>query len=219
MKVKPSYVSILFSLVLACMLLLLAGCDYLPLPRNGAADDLDEGVPTNGPDADELDVDEPVEEAPPIPTGFSSYYWPWLSHGQLTLSSGEVLIGPDLFESDLGFIAEFTADYSYSGRLIWLVEDSDLFALEWVTLTFNVEYYEEHEWAYDEIFEFEINIIQPESIDAGVRNFDLALSDLKGGFEVVLTGIELGKLQEGSFIPEKLDYVALDLELRVVEEE
>lgn len=198
-----------FSLIL--LLLITVGCSPDPV------------VP------DEPTVDEPVEEPEEIeeeeteaetpdapPVSVPTYYWPWISHGLLDLSSGEVISGPDLFESELGFIAEFTEDYSYEGWLYWLVEDSDVFELDWVTLSFNVEYYEDYEWQYELNYDFEIDNLQPEPADDGVQEFTVNIVDRQEDFEVTVKRVVLGKEQEGSFTTDPINYIALEIEMQVV---
>ncbi len=167
--------------------------------------------------------DEAVEEdivveetVPETPLTVSTYYWPWISHGRLDLSSGEIIPGPDLFESDLGFISEFTEDYSFKGQLVWLVEESDVFALEWVTLSFNVEYYDLNERMFDHYYEFTIEDLQPVPGDEGLQEFELNLVDHQEDFEVAITKIVLGKERESSFSAEMICYVALEIEMKVV---
>lgn len=164
-----------------------------------------------------VEEDIVVEETiPETPLTVSTYYWPWISHGHLDLSSGEIIPGPDLFESDLGFISEFTEDYSFKGQLVWLVEESDVFALEWVTLSFNVEYYDLNERIFDLYYEFTIEDLQPVPGDEGLQEFELNLVDHQEDFEVAITKIVLGKERESNFIAEPICYVALEIEMRVV---
>ncbi|MCJ7805993.1 MAG: hypothetical protein MUP57_00390 [Clostridia bacterium] len=164
-----------------------------------------------------IEEDIVVEDTvPETPLTVSTYYWPWISHGHLDLSNGEIIPGPDLFESDLGFISEFTKDYSYSGQLVWLVEESDVFALEWVTLSFNVEYYDLNERIFDLYYEFTIEDLQPVPGDEGLQEFELNLVDHQEDFEVAITKIVLGKERESNFNGEPICYVALEIEMRVV---
>ncbi|MDZ4132639.1 MAG: hypothetical protein U1E11_05825 [Dethiobacteria bacterium] len=163
--------------------------------------------------------DPAVEETPStIPVKISTYYWPWISHGMLDLSSGEVISGPDLFESDLGFIDEFTADKEpFTGRLIWLVQGTDVFTLEWIRLSFNVDYYDQHEWEFDINYLFEIDGLLPEAADDGLQEFVVNLVERQDGFEVVINKVLLGKEQKGSFSNDPINFIALDLEMRVID--
>jgi hypothetical protein len=168
---------------------------------------------------------EPILEDPAIeetssaiPEPISTYYWPWISHGMLDLSSGEVISGPDLFESDLGFIDEFTADKGpFAGRLVWLVQDTDVFTLEWIRLSFNVDYYDQHEWEFDIHYQFEIDGLLPEPADDGLQEFAVNLVERHEGFEVVVKKVLLGKEQKGNFSNDPINFVALDIEMRVID--
>ena len=168
---------------------------------------------------DPVIVDPAAEETPSTrPVKISTYYWPWISHGMLDLSSGEVIPGPDLFESDLGFITEFTADKQpFIGRLVWLVKDTDVFTLDWIRLSFNVDYYDQHEWEYDISYLFEIDGLLPEPADDGLQEFAVDLVDRQDGFEVVINKVLLGKEQKGNFSDDPINFIALDLEMRVID--
>ncbi len=199
--------------VLTILIVLFAGAACVPEPI------FDEDT-----DVDVIDMEEEQELEPGFEESAaeeqfpaSTYFWPWLSHGQLVLSSGEVIIGPDLFESDLGFIAEFTRDHSYSGELYWLVEESDVFDLEWATLTFDVEYYEQGEWEYDIDFVFDIDDLQLRASAEGVQEYALDLVEEQDGFKVTISRVRFGKNQESSFGEEPIDYVALDIEMKVAD--
>ncbi|MGM0688930.1 MAG: hypothetical protein ACQESO_05035 [Bacillota bacterium] len=184
------------------------GCD----PEPGVIEDIVEDR-LNGLPADDSDLPDPVEEPAGTP---STYYWPWVSHGHLDFSTGEVIPGPDLFESERGFIAEFTEEYSYKGLLVWLVTESDVFALEWVNLSFSVDYFEDSEWAAEMAFDFEIDNLQPEPGDEGLQEFAVNLIDHQQGFVVAVNKILLGKEQESSFSAGLINYVALEVEMKVV---
>lgn len=171
------------------------------------------------PDPDEKDPAERIREEEDIdePLMAGDYFWPWISHSQLTLSSGEVIDGPHLFESDAGFVAEFTKEYDYSGRMVWLVENTDVFTIEWVTLNFDVEYYKENEWVFDFQVNLEFDDLKPEPADEGLQEFELDITEEQEGFKVVVDKIILGKEEEGSFITDPIDFVALDIEMTVVD--
>jgi hypothetical protein len=209
LSIKPAARLLLFSFI-ALAILLAPGCsspEVDPAGETIAEEEVPELIEPETP-ADEGPVESPLSSL--------DYYWPWLSHGHLDLSSGEVISGPDLFESDPGFITEFTGDYSFEGQLIWLVEETDLFELEWVLLSFDVEYYEQNEREFELSFEFLIDGLQPVPGDEGVREFDLNIVEQQRGFEVVINRIIFGKEQKGSFSSELIDYIALDMEMRVV---
>lgn len=147
---------------------------------------------------------------------YSNYYWPWISHGYLDLSSGETISGPDLFESDPGFIAEFDEDVSFDGLLVWKVEESDVLMLEWIRLSFHVGYYEQNEQLRDLYYEFQIDGLLPEQIEAGIRQYAVNLVDRQEDFEVVIKKVVLGKEQHSSFSLEPINYVAIKLEMNVI---
>lgn len=202
------YFYIVLSLVV--LLFISSGCSPDPVVPDEPPD-----VVVEEPDEDEVDADADEEVAEP-PHSAATYYWPWLSHGLLELSSGEIVAGPDLFESELGFIAEFTEDYSYNGRLYWLVQDTDVFELDWAILSFSVEYFENFEWQLELNYEFQIEGLQPEPADDGVQDFIVNLVEQQEGFEVTVERIILGKEQEGSFTTDPINYVALDIKMQVV---
>ncbi len=202
------------------LLFCLPGCQPATEPGDGVENNfVEQGTeqPTEEERAGETEEIRPAEE-PVSDESITAetenpvdYYWPWLSHGNLLLSSGEAILGPDLFESDLGFIAEFPVGTEYSGRVIWLVEDSDVFALEWVDLSFDVEYYEQNEWVFAVTFDFMIENLQVEQDDEGLQEFSLDLYDEQEGFAVRIEKILLGENMEGEFSTEPIDYVALDI--------
>ncbi|MDY6827514.1 MAG: hypothetical protein SVV67_10175 [Bacillota bacterium] len=192
------------------LLLCLPGCQETTEPDDGVEEDLvQQGTkqPTEEERAGEAEEIQPAGE----PENPVDYYWPWLSHGSLLLSSGEAILGPDLFESDLGFIAEFPAGAEYSGRVIWLVKGSDVFALEWVDLSFDVEYYEQNEWVSAATFDFMIENLPVEQAAEGLQEFPLDLHEEQEGFTVRIEKILLGENMEGEFSTEPIDYVALDM--------
>lgn len=207
MKAK-TITMLLFISLLAAVLYGTAGC----LPGQ---DLNDEPAAVKDIDKNELIDDQVAEmEKPLIP---EKYYWPELNYGQLVLSSTEIIIGPSPIESDAGFIAEYTADYSYSGQVVWLVNKTDVFNLEWATLTFNVNYYDQHELEQNFTYIFEIEDLAPEDGIEGVQEFTVDLVRQKGDFEVKINKIILGKEQEGSITAGPINYVALEIEMAVVD--
>ncbi len=209
---KKNNPGVLISLFLAMVLLFIAsGCapDHEPVvdPDEDPVEVNEEEVPE--PVNDEIEVEDP-EPA-------ENYFWPWLSHGQLVLSSTEVIDGSHLFESDTGFVGEFTRGTDYSGRIVWLVKQTDVFEIEWVALTFDVDYYALHEREFELNFMFEIEDLDPEPEDKGDQVFKVDLAEEQEGFRVVIDRVILGKEQEGSFTTDPIDYVALEIELRVVD--
>ncbi len=164
------------------------------------------------------DEEQPSEVSPPDePSTVKTFYWPWISHGQLVLSSGEVLIGPDLFMSAPGFIAEISEDYFFEGRLVWLVEESDPLAVEWVSLHFFVEFYEGLDRAEDIEFEFMIDQFDLKPDGPEVQEFKVELNEQQYGFETRINSIAFGRDQQSEHTEAMLNFVALDVEMRVVE--
>ncbi len=196
-----------------------AGCDPGPIVTEYILEDEPNGLPEDDsalpvPDEPEPDeAEDPADEPAGTP---STYYWPWLSYGHLDLSTGEIIAGPDLLRSEPGFTTEFTDQYSYEGMLIWLVEESDVFELEWVALSFNVDYYEDSELAFDFSFELRVDDLQPDPGDEGIQVFSADIVQQEHGFEVAIAELYLGKAQAGTLSAEPVDYVALELKINVV---
>ncbi len=206
-KACQAYITIIILWFLLLGVLTLAGCtpdqeieDVIPIDELENVDQSDS-------------VQAPVEEIVIV----TDYYWPWINHGQLELSSGEVILGPDIFESDYGFIGEFTENVAYEGRLIWRVEETDVFSLEWVNLEFDVDYYNKSEWESSSHFIFLIEGLAPEPADDGLQQFPLNLREKIENFEVIIKTVYLGKEEEGSFSTEPINYVAFDVEMKVVD--
>ena len=216
-------VSFLILIFLAMLLTAASGCD----PETDVIGDIvEEELNDLDPnDVEEADPDEPdlivPEESTDEVTGTPpTYYWPWLSHAIMDLSSGEVITGPDIIMSDPGFMAEFTEDYSYEGQLFWVVEDSDVFALEWVHLSFSVDYFDEDDVASELNFEFRIDDIEPteeaEGVDpaeeaAGLQEHEVDYSEIIDGFTVEIKSVILGRGQESSISTGPIDYVSLEI--------
>mgnify|MGYP001045473661 CR=1 FL=1 len=203
--------SFLFILIAILIMPMIGGCKVEP----DVADEEPEVEVIEEP----VDYPEEVEEEPDIQDVYTptDYYWPWLNHGQLALSSGEIIMGPDLFESDLGFNTEFTDGFIYEGKVVWLVEESDVFALEWLTLSFDVEYYEQNEWLQDIHFYLEVDDLKPRSGQQGLREYDVEIIKVEEGFEVAINKVLLGKEQEGMISEEPINYIALEMLMRAVE--
>lgn len=212
----------LVSLALIC-LILLTGTGCRPDPDTAV-----DPVPNNHVDEEEPEEDDPLiddpepedpldedEEKDPLLT--DNYFWPLLSHGQLTLSSRELIDGPSLLESDSGFVAEFTKDHEYSGRVFWLVDQTDVFAIEWLTLTFDVEYYSGSDEVLDLQFNLDLDNLKPDPGDEGLQEFDVDLVEEKEGFKVAIDKVVLAKEQESRVTSDPVDYVALDVEINVVD--
>lgn len=221
MRARRIFKMLIFFLVIS--LLIIAGCEtdpdtaVDPDPDEEVEDVPEPDLPEGDLDPDDTDPAERVEEEVDEPLMTGDYFWPWISHSQLTLSSGEVIDGPHLFESDAGFVAEFTREYEYSGRIVWLVENTDVFTIEWVTLNFDVEYYEDNEWVFDFQFNLEFDDLEPEPADEGLQEFELDITEEQEGFKVVVDKIILGKEKEGSFTTDPIDFVALEIEMTVVD--
>jgi len=210
--VKKNSMFILIAAFLAALFLsAAAGC----APDPGPVEDPDEDPAKEN----ETEIPEPVNDEVEVedPEPAANYFWPWISHGQLVLSSTEVIDGPHLFESDPGFVGEFSRDTDYSGRVVWLVDQTDVFEIEWVTLTFDVDYYAMHEWDLELNFIFELEDLDPVPEDEGEQIFEVSLAEEQEGFRVEIDRLILGKEQEGSFTAAPIDYVALEIELTVVD--
>ena len=199
---KQSSPAFLFSAILSLAVVFL-------FAAAGCAPDPD---PVDEPEEDPVEENDLEDPDPP-----ANYFWPLLSHGQIVLSSTEVVDGPHLLESDTGFVGEFTRDTTYKGRIVWLVDKTDVFDLEWIALTFTVDYYALHEWQFERFFIFEIEGLEPEPGDEGVQVFELGLADEQDGFLVEIERLVLGKNQEGRFTSDPIDYAALDIVLKVVD--
>jgi len=223
-KVRSMFLRLLLVLVLTVLLALLSiGCS--PDPENDSdpdpVDDPDlvdpelEDQVEEDPELDEPDYPEEVEVDEPLIT--SNYYWSWIYHGQLLLSTTEIIDGPHLFESDTGFIIEYTKAHGFNGELVWLVNESDVFELEWITLNFDVDYYDNNELEFELYFSIEIEDLRPEPGDQGIQSFEPGIVEEQDGFEVVIDKVILGKEQESSFTTDPIDYVALKIEMNVVD--
>ncbi len=219
-------VSFLIILFLAMLLITAAGCD----PETDVIGDIvDEELNDLDPndvekaDPEEPDLLEPEEPTDEITGTPPTYYWPWLSHAILDLSSGEVIPGPDIIMSDPGFMAEFTEDYSYDGQLFWVVEDSNVFTLEWVHLSFSVDFFDDSDFARELNFEFRIEDIEPTedaedpepALDAKLQEHQVDYLKIVDGFAVEIDRVILGRGQESSVSAETVDFVALEINMYV----
>lgn len=204
-------VSLSFFIVFTVILIFaVIGCSPVQL-------DPEEPISEDPEEPEEIICEEPVDDESTAdkPLTDTTHYWPWISHGHLDLSSAEIIPGPDLFESDPGFIAEFTEDYSFDGLLVWPVKETDVFTLEWIMLSFNVDYYDLDEQLFELYFEFIIEDLQPEPGDEGIQEFTVNLSEQQRCFEVVIKKVLLGKGQESKVSAATIDFVALELEMKV----
>jgi len=197
----------MIGIIISSFLVITAGCDSLSEPL---ADPVIEEPPAPDSETDE-------EPSPEDSLAVTTYYWPWISHGQVVLSSGEIIIGPDLFESDPGFIGEFVPGTNYDGRLLWRVENTDLLLMEWITLTFDVDYYIESEWESTSTFHFQLNDLQPEPMNGGRQQLQVNLSERKEDFEVTIKQLYLGIEEVGNIAKEPISYIAFDIEMKVVD--
>ncbi len=133
----------------------------------------------------------------------------------MTLSTGESLNGPDKTESDSDYDAEVTSNNPYNGKVVWIIEDSDPFEIDWLELSFSVHdlSYDESQVEFDVFFDILIEDINPEAADEGVQDFAVAKTVTEQGFTVTINELILGKQQEGQ-TGKILNYVALDLEMK-----
>ena len=198
-------------LLLSVFISAAAGCGDLSMPvEESAPEKLEDEVVEPDPLQEELQIDDKSE---PEKALLTDYYWPWISHGHLVLSTGEIVLGPDLLQSDLGFIGEFPPGRSYSGRLVWPIIDTDLSDLEWAELTFEVEFYLDNQWHHNLNFSFDLEEIRPVSGESGLQEFPLDLYEEQEGFTVRITGMVLAKNQEKEIAPEPISFLALDVEM------
>lgn len=212
-----------FCLVSLVFMALLTGTACEPDPDTAMDPFQDDQLEEEEPANDEASIEDPEledtvdadKETDPLIS--SDYYWPLLSHGQLTLSSGEIIDGPSILESDSGFVAEFTKDYEYNGLVIWLVEKSDVFAIEWLNLSFDVGYYSGSENIFDLRFNLDVENLAPEPGEKGLQEFNVDLVEEKEGFRITIDRVILAKEQESRVTTEPVDYVALDIEINVVD--
>lgn len=221
-----------FLIFLLAMLISIAGCDPdTDVIGDIVEEELNDFDPDDVEEADpeEPDLLEPEEPSDEVTGTPPTYYWPWLSHAILDLSSGEVIAGPDIIMSDPGFMAEFTEDYRYEGRLFWVVEDSNVFTLEWVHLSFSVDFFDDSDFARDLNFEIRVDDIEPledaeeaedtEDTEDAEPAEDIArleeheVEQLKtvDGFVVEINRVILGRGQESNISAEPVDFVALDI--------
>ncbi len=219
-------VSFLIIFLFAMLLITAAGCDpETDVIGDIVEEELNDHDPNDVEEADpeEPDLLEPEETTDEVTGTPPTYYWPWLSHAILDLSSGEVIPGPDIIMSDPGFMAEFTEDYSYEGQLYWVVEGSNVFTLEWLHLSFSVDYFDDSDIARELNFEFRIEDIEPtedaedaESVEeAGLQEHAVDYSESIDGFAVEINRIILGRGQESSISAESVDFVALEIAMYV----
>ena len=204
-------VILLSGLLMAVLLIFIGGCTPDPEPIDDPEDDFVEEIEIEEPDIIE---DEPEKEEPePV----INYFWPLISHSQLVLSSTEIIDGPNLLESDTGFVGEFTRDSEYAGRIIWLVDKTEVFEIEWILLTFDVEYYARHELQFTLNYMFEIEDLKPEPDHESLQVFDVSQVEEQEGFRIKIDQVILGKGQEGNFTADPIDFVALDFNITVVD--
>lgn len=188
-------------------ILFFSGCED---SSNGEPVELDPGVNGNGM-PDEITSEDPLAA--------TTYYLPWISNAEIVLSGGEVIIGLDVFESDPGYAFQFSPDYSYQGRLVWLVDHTAVFDLEWVTLAFDVDYYVENEWQTNLLFDIALENLEPHPGEDNIWRKRLDLAETKQDFAFSVKEIIVAKDQESRFATEPIDYVALEVEITVLPEE
>ncbi len=197
-----------FVLILFFTVIIVTGCDYVGSIINS---DVHEEL-----DHDDLSVEEIIDEDL-MPSYSSSYYWPWIHHGTIVLSSGEAIFGPDILESDQGFISEYPSGSSYRGKLVWIVDETNIRNIEWLTLAFDADYFEANEWEYSLSFDYRIEVPFIDD-DGDIFEFDLNLVEQKENLKIVISKLILAEEQEGAFITKPIDYLALEIEMIVLEE-
>ena len=151
-----------------------------------------------------------------LSSGPADYYWPWIDHARIELSSGEVIEGPDIFESDYGFIKEYAINDSYVGQLVFRVEESDVFSLKWINLQLDVDYFQAGQWVLSRSLTFSADDFIAEAADDGLQEYSLNLGEQAEGFAVNIKKLQLGKETGGSFSTEPLNYVAFEIEMKAV---
>lgn len=211
---RMSIEAIIFSLIVLAIVFI-AGCDT----GNGEPSEPPEVEPVDPgelPVEEEPQPDRPEEESPLLGT---DHYWPLLNLGDLVLSSGEYISGPDMLESDPGFMAELSESQGYEGRLVWRVEESNPLTLEWIILAFDVEYYEQGELAELLNFEFEITGFGPLPPRPSLQEIELDLVEQRGPLTVSLRRLILGQEQESVYLVQPFDYLGLELEMKVEDSE
>jgi len=224
---RKALASFITLLTIAMILIVAAGCDPdTDVIGDIVEEELNDFDPDDVEEADpeEPDLLEPEEPSDEVTGTPPTYYWPWLSHAILDLSSGEVIAGPDIIMSDPGFMAEFTEDYRYEGRLFWVVEESNVFTLDWVHLSFSVDYFDDSDFARELNFEFRIEDFEPTEEVQGIdpaeeaiwlMEYEADYLQIVGGFAVEINSIILGKGQESSIGVDLVDYVALEIVMYV----
>jgi hypothetical protein len=147
------------------------------------------------------------------------YFYPWISHSTLMLSTGEALYMVDLFESDIGYIGDFTPDYFFEGTLVWIVEESNVFDVEWLELLFDVD--DHHYDTIDDEFLIEFMIPIEDFFDNNpasgpdMESYELNIVEHRQGFEIKISQITFAQNQE-DFEGNSINYVAMQVEMRNV---
>ncbi len=224
---RQHLVSFVILFIFTLLLITAVGCDpETDVISDIVEDEINDTDPDDVEEADpeEPDLPEPEEPAEEITGTPPTYYWPWLSHAILELSSGELIAGPDIIMSDPGFMAEFTEEYSYEGRLFWLVEESNVFTLDWIHLSFNVDFFDDSDFARELNFEFRMDDFEPTEEVQGIdpaeeaiwlMDYEADYLQIVDGFAVEINSIILGKGQESSIGVDLVDYVALEIVMYV----
>jgi hypothetical protein len=195
--------SILPLALLAIMtLFIVTGCNA----QDETAETNDAGLEETTDEQPEQAEDEKLSEA---------VYHPWLITGKLNLSTGETLNKLYEDESDSAHSVSLSKQDSFKGNVVWLVKESDVFAVEWLELSFSVHdlSYEEGQVEYDLFFDITIEGINPKSDKEGIQEFEVAQTFTEQGFTVTINRVILAKQQENT-AGELIDYVALNLEMK-----
>jgi len=200
---------LLFAVIIMLLISVpLTGCDYIKTASEvNVHEDLD---------FDDIELEEIKDEEP---ITLSTYFWPWIHHGTIVLSSGEIILGPDILESDQGFIGEYPFGKSYRGQLIWVVQETDIRSIEWIELNFDVDFYESNEWSYTTNYSFRVEVPILDDDEADNFSFNLNLDEEKNSFRVSLYELIMAEGQEGSFINKPIDYVGFVMEINILEEQ
>ncbi len=144
-------------------------------------------------------------------------YLPQLETAIVKLSTGEELSSPDMKLSDSGFDKTLNEGHIYNGILIWTVEESDVFELESVRLSFTVNHLDNKGTIIEEMqYVFIVEGIELKQSDSGVQYVIVDQVEVYQRFEVAIDTLYIGKDQPGSG-DENVDYIGFEMEMSVLD--